>query len=69
MKATDMPDLEPQRCERCNEPLKSSRIVWLELNCHTGAWTAQEGACPPEQSQGWFAFGSACAKRQLEAAS
>lgn len=58
---------ERQRCQRCDEELHPDRIVWLELNSHTGEWTkeAKEWTDGPE-SQGWFPFGVACAKRRLK---
>lgn len=57
----------PQHCERCGERLILARIVWLELNSHTGIYSRNEGETPAEESQGWFPFGSACAKSVLAA--
>lgn len=55
----------PIYCERCEEQLKPGREVWLELNTRTGLYHA-EGDFPADGlSQGWFTFGSACAKREL----
>jgi hypothetical protein len=50
-------------CNRCDEPLKPERAVWLELDTHTGIYHS-EGRFPEGGlSQGCFEFGSACAKR------
>jgi hypothetical protein len=52
-------------CTECGQELDSSKAVWLELNCNDGRWTSKEGECPESESQGWFIFGSACAKKVL----
>lgn len=57
--------MDQQHCERCGEALKEGRIVWLELNSHTGRY-AKADSVPPEQSQGHFPFGATCARKQLK---
>lgn len=51
-------------CNRCNEKLDESKIVWLELDQDTGLYTDKE---LPEghTTQGGFAFGRSCAKTVL----
>lgn len=55
---------ERKHCQRCGEELHPDREVWLELDQRTQTYT-NEGAVPPEYSQGGFPFGSACAKREI----
>lgn len=55
----------PQFCTCCDRPLNPERIEWLELNQRSGDYTALEGECPAGESQGWFPFGVACARRTL----
>jgi hypothetical protein len=52
-------------CTECGQDLDSSKAVWLELNSHTGRWSRSDGECPASESQGWFIFGAACAKKVL----
>lgn len=53
-------------CTKCDEELKPGRAVWLELNCMTGQYRAEgDPEFPEADSQGWFPFGSKCAKRAL----
>lgn len=54
----------PDRCERCGEVLKTERIVWLELDQRNNTYHVFNDV-PEDWSQGWFAFGRACAKRQI----
>src|SRR5690606_8452208 len=56
--------LPPEECTRCSEELKPGKAVWLELNSHTGEYS-KPGTVPPEQSQGVFPFGAACARKAL----
>ena len=51
-------------CERCGEKLKYDKIVWLEMNFKDGKYY-KNGTVPENESQGCFAFGSACAKQTL----
>jgi hypothetical protein len=53
-------------CTKCEAELDESRIVWLELNNWENTYHANEGEVPQEQSQGWFPFGSDCARRALK---
>lgn len=54
-------------CERCNERLDPSKIVWLELSQETGLFTDPDKAVLPEnESQGGFTFGRACANSVLK---
>ncbi len=55
---------ERNRCNKCNEFLHPDREVWLELDQRTNTYTDDEKV-PEEYSQGWFPFGSACAKWML----
>lgn len=53
-----------QRCECCGRELDAAKTVWLELSFRTNRWyPAHE--CPPDESQGHFPFGSACAAKTL----
>jgi hypothetical protein len=52
------------RCTQCDQPLDEAAAVWLELNCNLGTYHAS-GTVPPEQSQGCFPFGAACARAIL----
>lgn len=57
--------MKNQHCHRCDQDLHPDRIVWLEL--HNGRGTFHEpGTVPPENSQGEFPFGAACAQNQLK---
>lgn len=56
----------PHTCERCGENLDPAKAVWLELNARTGRY-AEAGTVPEPESQGCFAFGSACARAVLKA--
>lgn len=53
---------EPDFCQRCGEQLKSP--VFLELRMGTDEWY-KPGVLPPNDSQGCFAFGATCARKQL----
>lgn len=50
-------------CTKCDAPLNPKKTVWLELDQRN--WTYHDflGGVPEEHSQGWFPFGSDCAKR------
>ena len=52
------------RCERCGEVLLPEKVKWLELSITDGNYyeTIPEG----HKSQGGFAFGSICAKKQIQ---
>lgn len=52
------------KCERCGEVLQPERVVWLELSITDGKYyfTLPED----HESQGGFAFGSTCARKQIE---
>lgn len=53
-------------CEKCGRELNPQDAVWLELNCSTGKWRDNTfPEFPPEQSQGWFPFGKACADKVI----
>jgi len=53
-----------RECERCGERLDPERLVQLELNTYTGTYH-RAGEVPPDDSQGWFDFGSGCAATVL----
>jgi hypothetical protein len=58
----------PIWCECCGRSLKGKRVKWLELNCDTGRWSDPDaGMLSADESQGFFTFGAACAKRKLKA--
>ncbi len=57
---------ETIRCERCNEILNPNTTVWLELSNTDGKY--YRGNIPKgHTSQGAFAFGRACAVREVAA--
>ena len=49
-------------CERCGEPLKADRIVWLELSITDGRYYRKLPA--NHESQGGFPFGQDCARSE-----
>ena len=53
------------QCTRCGEWLHSNRVTWLELDKRSGLYWPTDGQVGPENSQGWFPFGTACAKTQI----
>jgi len=59
LESYDYPDI----CENCGRELDPRKSVWLELSWKTGKYT--DGELPEEESQGFFCFGSACAKTVL----
>lgn len=50
----------PCLCERCGDVLDPDAAVWLELDTYSGRYLAP--GVQPQLSQGFFAFGAACAK-------
>ncbi len=56
--------IDSATCHRCGKRHVSG-WVFLELNRDTGNWH-QPGQVHPDQSQGLFRFGIACARRALE---
>jgi hypothetical protein len=53
----------PCLCERCGDALDADAAVWLELDTMTGRYLAP--GATPQLSQGFFAFGDACAAKVL----
>ena len=51
-------------CENCERKLDETKIVWLELSLTDGKYYLEipEG----HESQGGFAFGAACAAKELK---
>lgn len=66
LRASAIERKEVHHCERCGDRLDNEKSVWLELNSHTGRY-AEAGTVPEAESQGCFAFGSACARAVLKA--
>ena len=58
-------DIEHE-CPRCGERLNVATGKWLELNWRNSRYY-EDGMVPPEESQGSFLFGKACAKAVLAA--
>ncbi len=55
-------------CEHCSRELQDeTKTVWLEKSFKTNRWYAAHG-CPPDESQGHFPFGEACARKVLKEA-
>ena len=53
-------------CYRCGDKLNEAKAVWLVLSCRTDSFYATEAEVDATGcNQGCFAFGSACAKREL----
>lgn len=53
-------------CHRCGDRLDDAKATWLVLSCSTGHFYATEAeANATGCNQGGFAFGAACAQRQL----
>jgi hypothetical protein len=50
-------------CTRCDRPLNPGQEAWLEFDQRTQTYTKRE--VPEEESQGVFAFGEDCARREL----
>lgn len=55
-------------CECCGRTVKPASRVWLELDHRIGEYHDMEFGVPEAQSQGWFIFGAACARRRVAAA-
>ena len=59
---------DTETCQRCGQDLNPKQIEWMELDSHTGLYHIDgfnsEG--DPDRSQGWFPFGTACAKTQTK---
>lgn len=54
-------------CHRCGDRLNETAAVWLVLSCSDGRFYATEAEADATGcNQGGFAFGSACASRQLK---
>lgn len=51
-------------CTCCGRKLNPKTMVWLEKSFKTNRWYRAD-QCPPDQSQGNFAFGAACARNTL----
>jgi len=49
-------------CARCDREL-TGKAVWMELDTRTGIFTQKENI-PEEHSQGWYPFGTTCAKKE-----
>ena len=52
-------------CPRCAKKINSEKSTWLELSFATNRY-GPAGSIPPSESQGWFEFGSDCAKSILK---
>lgn len=63
--STTSTSAEAIHCEHCDRKLNPNKITWLEHNSATGIYHV-EGEVPEDNSQGLFAFGSACAKTVLK---
>ena len=54
-----------KQCECCGRSLRDpDKAVWLEKSFKTNRWYAAH-TCPPDESQGHFPFGEACARKAL----
>lgn len=58
-------DQSEKYCTCCGRQLKG-KCAWLELDQRTNTYH-DNGDVPPDQSQGWFPFGIACARKKLRA--
>ena len=56
--------MEQEYCNTCERELEPDRIVWLELDTYTGIYHDPESFPEDGLSQGMFAFGADCAKRE-----
>ena len=54
-------------CTCCGRSLNHKRIAWLELDMRSSTYHARQDV-PEEDSQGWFPFGTACARKVEKAA-
>ena len=61
-RATSHAVLVDLHCEHCGQRLDRDKAVWLEFSFRTGRWYHAE-QCPPDESQGYFPFGRACARK------
>jgi len=50
-------------CTKCGQKLDPKTAVWLELDQRDNTYHSR-GDVPENLSQGWFPFGSACARRE-----
>lgn len=55
----------PGCCVLCGRPLDMKKAVYLEMNQNTATFH-EPGTVPPEESQGCFEFGAACARKVLK---
>jgi hypothetical protein len=53
-----------KHCECCGRKLHEGRMAWLEKSFKTNRWY-EPGECPPDESQGCFPFGKACARNAM----
>jgi hypothetical protein len=52
-------------CTCCGRDLNPKTMVWLELSNAGRGYFRNKGELPESESQGWFTFGPACAKKAL----
>lgn len=53
-------------CHRCGDRLDDTKTTWLVLSCADGQFYATDAEADATGcNQGGFAFGAACAKRQI----
>lgn len=64
LRASAVEQKQVNHCERCGDQLDNTKAVWLELSTRTGRYSAK--GVPAAESQGWFAFGSACARAVIK---
>lgn len=55
-------------CECCGRAIRFGTAVWLELDHRVGRYHDFDLGVPEGMSQGWFAFGATCARREVAAA-
>lgn len=51
-------------CTCCERKLNPEKTVMLALDCGSGLYS--KGGTPELESQGWFPFGAACARKVLK---
>lgn len=53
-------------CKCCKQKLNSRTMVWLEKSI-SGRLATKPGIIASDDSQGWFTYGSGCARRWIAA--
>jgi len=56
-------DIDNDCCSKCGKKLNAEKKVWLELSIDDGCVYYPDEFPQDHESQGWFEFGTDCAKK------